>query len=360
MRRQSPCFRDSRGIRRSVAFEYLNCGKRSVAIDTNHHGDQSLVNMLLASCDVVICSAESKALVPAEYRQLVACCSAYGVAPAKGAYRSTPLTRLHASGNGYLIPPDPHSKSRPAMPGYLTFECMTGVGLALAIASSVLMKRLGRVPTDAPQEIDLTHQAYGVWLEKMFVHLSALRGQKIDRQTHAYMFGGNLQCNDGHVCIFVTDDRQWPKLCRMIEHADWLDDPRFRDGRARSRVRHEIDRALSRWCRKRSVSEVISAARIHDMPAAKVTSPRDVLSNSTMRQRGFLVPVPRDPKLLLGLPFGISTPTGQGQAPMLGEHTYEALCAAGLTDAEIRSLDTRGSVHMCSLSVADSQEGARR
>ncbi len=82
------------------------------------------------------------------------------------------------------------------------------------------------------------------------------------------------------------------------------------------------------------------------MPFGPVMSPGLLLEDEHMKERGFFQEV-EQPEVgrtrVAGAPFRMSeTPLRQGVAPILGEHTHDALLELGYDAEEARILRERG------------------
>ena len=282
MRRRPPFAYSDLGLETSVPFEFLNAGKKSVVLSASHPSERKVLKKLLHSASVILTDCDSGVSRMSSTSgglddPVVLVAGPFGARPVEPA-PTTAFTRLHSSTSGYLLPADKNPAFRPAASGPLVFEAMHGTSMAVAVMSELLRGHGG--------EIDYSYQAYGVWLDKMNFHQTS-SGDELHRMDHAYPFGGNLECTDGYVCIFVIEEHQWQNLCRMVSQPEWIDDPRYADGRLRRQNQAELDEYLSAWCRSHSVEEVLVLARAHDVPAGMVRSPRHLLSWDVLETRGF-------------------------------------------------------------------------
>jgi crotonobetainyl-CoA:carnitine CoA-transferase CaiB-like acyl-CoA transferase len=305
----------------SVAFEFLNSGKLSMVLDHSIDGSLTAVLAEIGSADIVV--ADHLALLdlgielpPRSTGQLTVFVGPYGGSP-ESAVPTSPLTRLHAGASGYIMPADADTTARPAWPGPYAFEAVHGVGLAVAIVSE-------RARPDGGV-VDYSLQAYGLWLEKLLYSRTSVRGIDFHRNTAVYPYGGNMQCQDGYVAILVLEERQWHGLCAMLGRPEWLADPRFTDGVARSTNRAPIAEELKQWCADHTVEEVIAAGATCDVPIGRVRRPGEVLGSEVLLDRDFFVP--RDTEfggvLVPSLPLG---PQLRGnvsvRSPRLGDHVH--------------------------------------
>jgi crotonobetainyl-CoA:carnitine CoA-transferase CaiB-like acyl-CoA transferase len=278
----------------SAAWEFFNGGKQLLSLDA--------AGTAIAAADVVVAdqltlAAFGLSLPPRAHGQLRVLVGPFGGSP-DAARPSSALTRMHSGTTGYLVPADADMSTRPGWCGPYLFESVHGIGIALAVVAEAARPEGG--------EIDYSLQAYGVWLDKLLFSRTSARGVTFHRDTAVYPYGGNLECTDGYVAMFIIEERQWRGLCRMIGKPEWLDDERFANGVLRSANREPIATALNAWCRARPVAAVLEAAAAVDVPAGLVRRPSEVLQAPTLLDREFFVPRTIDGREVMtpGLPFG--------------------------------------------------------
>lgn len=286
----------------SAAEEFFNAGKQLVPLDRSDPDELAAVRSAVAAADVVVADQLTLAalgleLAPRGGGQLRVFVGPYGGSPA-AARPSSALTRLHSGTTGYLVPADADMSTRPAWSGPYLFECVHGVGIALAVVAEAARPEGG--------DLDYSLQAYGVWLDKLLFSRTSARGVTFHRNTAVYPYGGNLRCADGYVAMFIIEEHQWRGLCRMIGKPEWLDDQRFANGVLRSANREPIATALNAWCRDRAVAAVLEAAAAADVPAGLVRRPSEVLDAPTLLDRGFFLARKIGGRNVMspGLPFG--------------------------------------------------------
>jgi CoA:oxalate CoA-transferase len=286
----------------SVPFAFLNAGKKRSNYDHHDHESVARLHAQIQAADVLLVDHEMLRDLQLELpsrsaRQLRVFVGLYGGSKEK-ATASSALIRLHASTSGYIIPADTDARMRPAWPGPYIFECMHGVGIAVATVAERGREEGG--------DVDYSLQGYGLWLDKLLFSRTSTSGVEVHRNTAPYPYGGNLPCSDGFASILVLEERQWHGLCRMLGNPQWLTDERFKSGVLRNRNREPIAKALAEWCSTRTVDEVLRAAREADVPAGRCRSPLAVLESEAAIERGFFVeqPTALGTVALPGLPFG--------------------------------------------------------
>jgi len=336
-----PFVHDVSGRQRSVAHEYLNSGKESVAINLKDGLLMSLLRGFEGKADVLVVGGDYKALLPADLRIATVSASLYGLAGGRADAPSSPLTRFMAGGSGSLMP-----TARPAAPGALAGECFSGVGIATTVLA-VLLARMRTAGSPIPMA-DHCEQAHLVNLEKMFIGRISKDKAVVTRESHRYPFGGAVRCKDGFVSMLINERHQWKGFSEAIGRPDWAYDPRFATGSARFAVKDEIEAALVPWCASRTRAEVVEAMRSRQVPIGSVNEVGELARIPTLRARRFVrdVETPYGEAVALGLPYGADPLWQAGRderrpfAPLLGEHTAQVLREAGFAQAELSTFES--------------------
>jgi formyl-CoA transferase len=111
----------------------------------------------------------------------------------------------------------------------------------------------------------------------------------------------------------------------------------------------EIDAAIEAWTQPRSVAQVLDALNAAKVPVGRVYTAKDIAEDPHYRARdmlltqqtrdGYEVMVPGIVPKLMGTPGSVRI-----SAPRLGDDTDAVLREAGLSDAQIATLRSKGIV----------------
>jgi crotonobetainyl-CoA:carnitine CoA-transferase CaiB-like acyl-CoA transferase len=337
----------------SVPFEYVNGGKRSIAIDyTSQLGRDVLLRAVDAS-EIVVTSPDYLPEIVAAANAgvsrgptIIASC---GAESGSVAIPSTEFTRFNGSVSAQLVPL-PSKEWRPAMAGRHSFELMSGTGVALAIMASLWELRKTTWSTSPPPIVfvDVSQFAYGVWLEKGVLHRTQRNPVVLRPYTNGYSFGGNLQCQDGrYICLFSLEEHHWHYLAVLIGKKEWLDDERFSDGVRRLQNGEIINAALREWCGSRSAHTAVEECREAGVVVGEVFTPTDLLARSIFRERRFFTggDSKSSEEFAIGLPTGPGlSQRAVGPAPQLGQDSREFLKGLGFNDNEMDDAEMWGSL----------------
>jgi crotonobetainyl-CoA:carnitine CoA-transferase CaiB-like acyl-CoA transferase len=118
------------------------------------------------------------------------------------------------------------------------------------------------------------------------------------------------------------------------------DDERYATLAARKRNEDALEDALAERTRTRDADELAAALQAHGVPASRVRTPRDLIDEPHLVERGFWrhLDHPVMGRIVINrVPFQTATDnvSPRSAAPLLGEHTREiATTVLGMSDAE--------------------------
>ncbi len=157
------------------------------------------------------------------------------------------------------------------------------------------------------------------------------------------------QTEDGYICPFVYNDKQWRSFLTMIGQAEKFEnDARFSSHRNRVSNFDAVYGFLAEVIRTRTSAEWMRLFTEHDLPIAPMNSLEDVLHDPHLADIGYFQKQEHPsegtlrrtcyPTEFYGTPSANVQP-----APRLGEHTGELLAEAGYTQVEIDKLIAAGA-----------------
>ena len=157
--------------------------------------------------------------------------------------------------------------------------------------------------------------------------------------------------SDGdYVVIGANADTVFGRFAKALGHPEWAESERYATHNARGENQHELDELISAWTRERTAQEVIEVMREASVPAGKLFTAEDMLSDEHYAARQNIVEV-EDPDIG---PFPMQdvvprlteTPGSvRWTGPKLGQHNDEVFKEAlGLSEEDLRGLRERGIV----------------
>lgn len=153
---------------------------------------------------------------------------------------------------------------------------------------------------------------------------------------------------DGHICVLMYNDKQWQGFFRLIGREDiYLSDARFNTHENRSSRINEVNAFVAGEMLKRTTDEWLAALQGADIPAARMNTIDDVITDEHLAATGFVTEEehPSEGRLRTtrsATQWSRTPPAPQCGAPRLGEHGMEVLRAAGYRDDEIHALAAAG------------------
>ena len=140
----------------------------------------------------------------------------------------------------------------------------------------------------------------------------------------------SFQASDGWFAIAVGNDRQFVRLCEMLDKSEIALDEKFATNSARVQNRDELIPLLRSIFITRTVNEWLADLEKAEIPCGPIQNFEQVFSMSTVKEREMLVKMdhPTIGELpLVGSPLKMSdTPVEYRlPPPLMGEHTEEVL-----------------------------------
>ena len=151
--------------------------------------------------------------------------------------------------------------------------------------------------------------------------------------------------DDEWCVISITSDDEWRSAANLLDHSEWIEDPRFTTGATRLTHRRELLESLSAWTRMRTPLRVAGLLQSAGVPAGPMNRPPDNLDDPQLTERklfrnmahpliGHPLPAETGPAPFLHIPQAPQRP-----APQPGQDTRE-ICGSllGMSTREIERL----------------------
>ena len=337
------------------SFLAVNANKRSVTLDLRKPAAVTLVKRLVEGADVVWENFRPgvmdrlglgyETLAAINPRLIYCAVSGFGHT---GPERTTAAFdgKLQAMSGIMSITGDP--AGGPMRAGFAICDTIGGMTAALAVASALYQ----RTHTGRGQFVDVAMLDAALAFIPGPVTEYTVAGieQKqigngsVSRKPTAHRF----RAGSGYIVLAVLTEKQFASLMRTIGRADALDDPRFRDWRARTEheqaLREVIETALASDEPKSWEARLTAA----DVPCSVVWKIEEITRHPQLDSRDVLQTVPTryGPMRLVGAGFRLAhgSPGIDREPATLGEHTEEVLREAGYTPAEIEQLRRDGVI----------------
>jgi len=351
---------DFRGNLDGAMFTAHNLGsKRSLCLDLRTDDGREVARELAVEADVVVESFRPGVLerfdldyasVGAE-NPAVVYCSITGFGH-DGPYRDRPAYDAVLQAMSGMMSVTGYPDRSPVRAGTSVVDCGTGMTAAFAIAAALIER--DRTGEGEHLEVSLYEVAVS-WMGYWIANYTAT-GQNPGRSGPGGFAGlapyGVFEADGGDALyLSVVNDRQFDRLCGVLDREALAADDRFAGAAARWQHRDELDAVLAAEFRDhdrdalvdRLVEAGVPAGPLQDV-AAVVEDPhvaaRDLLTEAENRHRGETVRTP-----------GIPLVTGEGRPdagegpPRPGEHTRAVLRELGYDESQIDRMIEAGAVH---------------
>lgn len=338
---------------RSVFFQGLNRGKKSISLDLEHPLGRSALLKILAGCDAVMSNLRGD--VPAklgltyaslgEHFPRIVCAHLTGYGRAG--------ERAHWPGYDFLMQAEVgyfsltgEPDSAPARAGLSLVDLMTGSVLSMALLAGVLAARengRGRDVDVSLFDLALFNLNYiGHWYLN-----NGIATTRLPRSSHASLTPcQTYKTGDGWIYLMCNKEKFWRALCHKIDRVHWLDDPRFLTFTERLVHRELLTGLIDDALSVHATAEWMVLFQ-GVVPAAPILNVQQALDNPWVRDTDRIeaLPLPSgDSFRYITPPIRYDDRSPAGPAPALGEHTDEVLLRAGLTAQEIAHMREQGVV----------------
>jgi crotonobetainyl-CoA:carnitine CoA-transferase CaiB-like acyl-CoA transferase len=353
----TPAMADPSGRPIGATFLRNNLNKRSVGIDLKHPRGRDLVLRLAARFDVL-----GENFKAGTMRRL-------GLGYDDVARVHPRIIYLSISGFGNLVP-----SAYDAWPAYAPIvEAMSGlyeyrrtddttppvpspagalgdIGTALFGVIGLLAALRHRDQTGEGQYVDIAMLDAMVSLADVVTNFWSM-GVRPGKMPELIM--DSFRAADGWFILQVGREHQFERLARLINHPEWLTDPRLATRAGwKAEIESLIRPAVEQWASTRTKRAACDALAAVGVAAGPCFSAPDVIADPLVQARHMLVEMPRtdgipDPILIPGNPVKLSKMAEgpERRVPWLGEHTVDVLrTELELSDDELADLRTQGVI----------------
>jgi crotonobetainyl-CoA:carnitine CoA-transferase CaiB-like acyl-CoA transferase len=334
--------RDGKDTEDAAYFFCANRGKKSVTIDITCPEGQEIIRQLAGQSDVLIENYKVGGLAKygLDYHSLskinpkLIYCSITGFGQT-GPYAKLPGYDFLIQGMGGLMsvtgePDDPEKGTgSPMKVGVAVTDLFTGLYASNAIQAALIERQ----SSGLGQYIDLA--------------LLDVQTATLANQASNYLVGGLVperlgnahpnivpyqafSSSDGHIIIAVGNDRQFTRLCDVIEQAALAEDPRYIKNADRVNNRESLSHLIQQQLNEHDSAYWLEKLKQHNVPCGPINTIERVFEDPQVLARDMLVSVPESRSgqiKMVGSPIKYSRSlTEEYLAPQqLGESTEKIL-----------------------------------
>src|SRR5690606_22706206 len=150
--------------------------------------------------------------------------------------------------------------------------------------------------------------------------------------------------NDGvYFSLVASSQAVYERLCKALEHPEWIDDARFQTLPKRVQHMGELDGLLARWFSERAFEEICTRLQPFEIPFSKVYDIEDIKADPHFQARDAIIRLPDPDYGSLPAPCVVprivrrDMPTPRS-GPAVGEHNAEIYAELGLTGEQLDEL----------------------
>ncbi len=337
----------------SALNQISNRSKRSIQLNIKHEKGLAVLHRLVKDADVFLTNlrASTKVKLGIDYASLSKINPKIVHANISGYGPEGPMSDLGAydslgqavSGMMYLT-----GAEKPQ----LIHLGILDQSVAISASYSVTAALLARERQGIGQEVHVSLYGTAVWM--MYCNLLLSNAMSIDptqsgdRIYHSPL-RNRFRCGDGEWMMSTNhpEDKYWPALCRAVNRADLIDDPRFADASARAANSPDLIEIFDQIFAGESRDEWVKRLQSHKLLFVPVRRVSELQNDPQALANGYVVPFDHPAVGQVNFPgfpihFSASKADTRNPAPAQGEHTEIVLREAGYTDEEIQNLKAEG------------------
>ncbi len=333
----------------------MNRNKRSLGLDVSRAEGRQILMRLLAEADVLVENLrpdmlERNGLDYDSVRQVnprIIYCGLTGFGD-RGPYRTKPGTDNIFQGMAGAMMLSGQEGDPPARLGFTPADMAAALFASLGVVSALFH----RERTGQGQRVGLSLMDSLIAFQAGRVQEYLSTGRNPARMGRGSPFAcpaGFYRTRDGYITLAVYSDKFWRRLCKALSVGSLVEDPRFRDNKARIRNQRQLQEILDTIFQREDTAHWRELLDREDIPNGPVNSCAEVFADPQVQENELLAEVIHPGlgllKLLkLPLDFGTAPASIRAHPPELGEHTREILKGLGLSSTLIRDLEEAGVV----------------
>lgn len=285
--------------RQSAYFAGANRNKQSVAIDLSHPQGQVMVRALAEHCDVVVENFKVGGLKQygLDYESLreinprIVYCSITGFGQT-GPYSHRPGYDFLVQGMGGLMSitgrPDGEPGEGPLKVGVALTDIMTGLYATVGILAALAHRETsghGQYVDAALLDVQIACLAN----QAMNFLASGAQPPRLGNGHPNIVPYQDFCTADGHIIITVGNEGQFAKLCEVLGHPFWSQDPRFSSNSARIANRAVLVPLIQSVLSTRDTQHWLDQLEASGVPSGPINNLHDVFADPHVIHRGMKV-----------------------------------------------------------------------
>jgi crotonobetainyl-CoA:carnitine CoA-transferase CaiB-like acyl-CoA transferase len=348
---------DLNDIGMGISFLAQNAGKKSITINLKNTKGKEIFLALVRSADVLVENFRPGVMnrlglgfddLKLENPALVYCAiSGFG---ANGPLKNLPAYDQIIQGMSGVMSITGDEETAPYRVGYPIADTIGGMTAAFAI-SSVLAGRSRNLSEPVFIDVSMLESTLATMGWVVSNHLVAGQSPSpMGNENFTASPSGTFKTADAPLNIAANKQEQFEALCRVVGLQELIEDRRFAERSSRLINRKELKCLLEGALATKPASEWETFLNAANVPAGRVLSVPEALSQPHIRSRGFIstfedVPgVGKVEVVRTGFKLNGLTPEVHEPPPHLGQHSDQILCDLGYCPEEIQNFRKEGVI----------------
>ena len=338
LRRLPPFLGEKQDLEHNAYHQFLNAGKRSLALNLDSPAGQKIFLELLSQSDALVADhalpLEDPFLFEANPQLIVT-------------KIQDQESELCAVARSALMSLTGQPGQAPAILGAHVPSLAVGIYVAVATAAALLTRKRtgkGSIATVSVRE------ALESFVEQAMVEYS-FSGTITERRGSKGAItavSGALPCKNGHWVISqIHRPGRWTKFMDWVQDPELMSDPSLAQEENQHKRRDFIMDRLDTWAKGFTNTELVEEAQRRHFPASPVSTPLDLIDDPQLIARGFLKEIDHPEFGRIKFPVGAIASVLKTQlpaAPRLGEHNMQILTQLGYTADDRQTLISAGAI----------------
>ena len=328
-------------------FYACNRGRRSIALDLRTPEDRAIVLDLAAAADVLLenflpgtmerLGLGDEVLSARNERLVHGVISGYGHDSSRAAWPLLDFVAQAHAGILSVTGPDPQTNTKAGVP-------IADLSAGLFCAMGILVALLERETSGRGQHIETSLLQAQIFMLDFQAARWLMRGEVPPQAGNNHPTSiptGVFRTRDGHINIAAAGHHIWERLARELGAEEWLADPRFATGAARSENRNILQIEIDARTEQDDSATWIERLNAAGVPCGPINSIDQTFAEPQVQHLGIAQEL--DGIRYVGQPVVLARTPGTivSHPPERGQHTAEILHGLGLSTEEIDQLRER-------------------